>query len=315
MILKDRIYGTFKTKEPIVKELIESKQIQRLKKISQFGLPDKYYHIQGFSRYEHSIGVMILLNKLGANLEEQIAGLLHDISHYAFSHIADWTFGSQTNEDLQDSIHMQSFKKGEIHQILKKYGYKPDRIAKLENYKILDKEIPELCADRIDYSLREFKNHTTKKNLNFCLKSLITYNNEIIFTNKKAAQIFARTFIKCQIKHWAGYEAVCRYKIMADILKKALLRKIISKKYFLTDDWAVINKLLRSNDKDLVNGLQILKKKKINPKIVPQWKTLKKKFRYVDPKYLEDEKVYLLSKTDSTFADLIRNYKAKSFYN
>lgn len=35
---------------------------------------------------------MLLLRKLGASLEEQLASLLHDISTFAVSHVADWVF-------------------------------------------------------------------------------------------------------------------------------------------------------------------------------------------------------------------------------
>lgn len=138
MRIQDKIYGTYTIEKPVILKLIQSKPVQRLKKISQFGLPDKYYHIKGFSRFEHSIGVMILLKNLGASLEEQVAGLLHDISHYAFSHVADWVFGHQQNEDLQDSIHASAFRNGEVYQILKKYGFKPTKnspIRKLSNFR------------------------------------------------------------------------------------------------------------------------------------------------------------------------------------
>jgi len=79
MLIKDKIFGKVKINEPVLLELLKSPPILRLKSISQFGVPDKYYHIKNFNRYEHSMGVMILLRKLGATPEEQIAGLLHDV--------------------------------------------------------------------------------------------------------------------------------------------------------------------------------------------------------------------------------------------
>ena len=58
MNIHDRIYGEFKITEPVLTELIESPAIQRLKGIHQFGMPQRYYPYPGFSRYEHSVGVM-----------------------------------------------------------------------------------------------------------------------------------------------------------------------------------------------------------------------------------------------------------------
>lgn len=73
--------------------------MQRLKGISQFRIPDKYYFKDNYSRFEHSIGVMVLLGKLGASQEEQIAGLLHDVSHKAFSHVYDWVVVDYSGSD------------------------------------------------------------------------------------------------------------------------------------------------------------------------------------------------------------------------
>jgi len=49
------------------------------------------------TRFDHSVGVMLLIRKLGAGsspasalLKEQVAALLHDVSHTAFSHVIDY---------------------------------------------------------------------------------------------------------------------------------------------------------------------------------------------------------------------------------
>ena len=103
-IINDEVYGKIEINEPILLELINSKEIQRLKNISQFGIPSEYYHMPSYSRYEHSMGVFLLLRKLNVDLKEQIAGLIHDISHTAFSHVIDWVIGDSTQESFQDSV-------------------------------------------------------------------------------------------------------------------------------------------------------------------------------------------------------------------
>lgn len=47
MIVQDIIYGSFEINEPVLIELINSKPIQRLKGIAQYGLPDEYYPLAG----------------------------------------------------------------------------------------------------------------------------------------------------------------------------------------------------------------------------------------------------------------------------
>ncbi len=64
MNINDRVYGRTIIQEPILIELINSKPIQRLKGINQAGASQ--YAIEGktVTRYEHSLGVMILLREL-----------------------------------------------------------------------------------------------------------------------------------------------------------------------------------------------------------------------------------------------------------
>lgn len=55
--------------------------------------------------YDHSMGVFVILRARGAPLEEQIAGLLHDVSHTAFSHVGDWVYGKENQDkDYQNDV-------------------------------------------------------------------------------------------------------------------------------------------------------------------------------------------------------------------
>src|SRR3989344_8664366 len=98
MNTKDSVYGDEEIKEEVLIELINSKPFQRLKGISQQGMPRELWFTHVNSRYEHSIGVLIILRRLNAGLEAQVAGLLHDVSHTAFSHVVDWVFGDPLKE-------------------------------------------------------------------------------------------------------------------------------------------------------------------------------------------------------------------------
>ena len=165
MKIIDIVYGKEEINEPILIELINSAPIQRLKGVSQFGIPDEYYHKKGFSRFEHSIGVLILLRRLNAKLEEQVAGLLHDVSHTAFSHLIDWVIGDPSKEDYQDKTLLKTLEETEISQILKKYGFSPKKIAGIEKFFLLEQRAPNLCADRVDYTLREIASHSREDSI------------------------------------------------------------------------------------------------------------------------------------------------------
>lgn len=75
MLISDKLYGNFEIEKVLI-ELIESKPIQRLKGIHQGGASYLVNENWNVTRYEHSIGVMFLIRKLGGSIEEQIAGLL-----------------------------------------------------------------------------------------------------------------------------------------------------------------------------------------------------------------------------------------------
>ena len=131
MKIEDRVYGEEKIEEEVLIDLINCRPVQRLKGLAQYGLPDEYYHKKNFSRYEHSLGVLVFLRRLGANSTEQIAGLLHDVSHTAFSHIIDWVIGNPEKEDFQDKNHNNIIKNSEIPQILEKYNFDFNEVSEI----------------------------------------------------------------------------------------------------------------------------------------------------------------------------------------
>jgi HD superfamily phosphohydrolase len=311
MKINDKIYEEVNVEEPVLLELLKSPSVLRLKNISQFGVPDKYYHLKNYSRYEHSIGVMILLKKLGATLEEQVAGLLHDVSVLAFSHVIDWVFanGRDGVEDYHDSIHQRFLKRTEIPKILKKFDFALERIANEKNFSLLEKKIPDLCADRVDYALREFKlwlNPTLVRN---CIKGLINYNGEIVFNNQKDAFDFATNFLELQTQHWGGYQGMMRYHLFSEALKIALTTNILSDKDFYKDEPFVLNKVEKDKNRRIKEILLILKKE--DPKDIKNnlGKRIIKKFRYVDPKIISNGQLVKLSKIAPKFQAVIDRHK------
>lgn len=280
----------------------------RLKSIAQYGVPDKWYHLKGYGRYEHCVGTMLLLKTLDVELKEQIAGLLHDVSHTAFSHVVDWVIGDEAKEDYQDKIHKEIILKSEIPDILNKYGFDAKEISELEKFTHLEQPIPFLCADRIDYTLRDAL--FDKKDLIISIvNSLTSFNNKIVFKDRTLAKIFGLEYLKCNQEHWGGIQAVIRYRIFGNVLKEALKKDIISEKDFLKTDDYVIKKIESSEDTNILsklNSLLNLKFKEVtnNPDIEG-----KKKMRYIDPTILVNNKVCQLSEIDKEYLENINRYK------
>nr|WP_315398881.1 HD domain-containing protein [uncultured Sphingobacterium sp.] len=152
MMVSDIFYGNFEL-EDILCELISSESIQRLKNVHQGGAIFLVSPHVDHSRYEHSIGVMLLVRKLEGSLEEQIAALLHDVSHTAFSHVIDYVL-QHKGEDYHEQIFETVIGKSMIPNILAKYGFSTSLLDD-PKHTLLEMPLPALCADRIDYTIRD----------------------------------------------------------------------------------------------------------------------------------------------------------------
>ncbi len=316
MEINDIVYDYNVIEDELVLDLIKSEQFQRLKGICQQGVP-KGYMAQDqpdYSRYEHSIGVMLALKRLNAPIEEQVAGLLHDVSHTAFSHLVDYVFGTGVKEAYQDSIHSRFFEDGsELSDILKKHSIDPKRISNPELYPLLEREQPEMCADRLDSTLRYFA-HTGKSDfVASILSSVKKSGNTIIFDSFNTAREFALRHIKV----WNGvlggygerdYEMRIRWYILGSTLTYAIKQGIIKKEDFDYSDSYVMEKLEASNNKKILEMLEVLKgalEFEISdhaPKV-----TLFSKFRYVDPIYSNEKGERRVSDTDPSFRELVKD--------
>lgn len=121
-------------------------------------------------RYEHSIGVMNMLRRHGASVEEQLAGLLHDAGHGPMSHWAEDVNGKlperllevnleHEDHEFHEKLLEKRVRRSQLSEEFEKFNsisldqviedYKNDRFGLLEASK------PDICGDRWDYFIRE----------------------------------------------------------------------------------------------------------------------------------------------------------------
>lgn len=110
-----------------------------------------------FSRYDHCLGVWALIRRFNGSTEEQLAGLYHDISHTAFSHVADVLFQKNHKEvehSYQDNIHLWFIENSSANLLCQKYNLNIQSLnPDLPCYTMLETPLPDMCADRIEYNL------------------------------------------------------------------------------------------------------------------------------------------------------------------
>lgn len=288
MVISDIIYGEFEV-DKVLEELILSKPVQRLKGVHQGGASYLVNEKWNITRFDHSIGVMLLIKKLGGTVEEQIAGLLHDVSHTAFSHVVDFVFDNVA-EDYHEKIYSNVIKNSEIPSILSKYDYNYKEILFDESkWTLLEQSAPELCADRVDYTLRDMfeYGHISFEEVQDFLSNLIVIDGKMYLQSIDIAEWFVNTYYKEVIDFFMDPLNIYGNDILAKTLKLSLAKKLISIDDFLCEDEEVINKIKSSKDNE-VQGL--LKQLHQNVHVIEDRTDYdlhrKNKIRLIDPSIL-----------------------------
>ena len=293
MIISDVLYGEFKV-DKVVEELILSRPVQRLKGIHQAGASYLMNEKWNVTRFDHSVGVMLLVKKLGGSVEEQIAGLLHDVSHTAFSHVIDYVFDNR-NESYHEEIFSFVVKNSEIPAILSKYGYNyEDILLDDSKWTLLERSAPELCADRVDYTLRDMYTYgyISFEEVQSFLADVIEVDGKMVLQNIEVAEWFTETYYKEVIDFFMKPMNIYGNDMLAKTLKLALHKKVIHADDFLLEDDELIVKLQQCNDLEVEALLR-----KIHPNVeVKEDRNdydlhLKNKVRLIDPPLLREGEV------------------------
>ncbi|NCD70131.1 HD domain-containing protein [Mucilaginibacter agri] len=243
MIVTDKIYGSFRI-DPVLAELVNSAPVQRLKNIHQGGAIFLVNPAINHTRYEHSIGVLYLVKLLGGGLGEQIAALLHDVSHTAFSHVADYVF-DHNDEDYHETIFDEVINQSEIPAILRKYGLNSEFLFK-QDYAILEQPLPQLCADRVDYTLRDLFNAglISLRDIQRFLPELTLQDGKMVVRSEAAGQWIKDKFTQLNNEYFKKPEHVYANLMMAELLREALANNLLQKTELLNNDLEVLNKLV-----------------------------------------------------------------------
>lgn len=304
----ETFYGDVDVTEPMLLEIIKSPTFQRLKKIHQYGIA--YYdgsYTEEYTRYDHSLGVFAILRLKGCSVNEQAAGLLHDISHTVFSHVGDWVFFREYQEkDYQNFIFKQFIQKTELKGILEKHGLMVDQIVPIkEFFPALEQPLPNLCADRIDYNIQGafHKKYLTKEETRGLIDNLEFNNGRWVCHNPKLMAKVVRFSLYMTVNSWGGAENHVSSRWLADAILKGVEIGLITEDdiHFGTDD-AVWQKLCGSKDPFIVLRIRAIFNKHEFFQLVENEKdaddVIKSKFRGIDPYVLWKGKVVRLTSID-----------------
>jgi HD superfamily phosphohydrolase len=240
----DRVYGAVAIDEPRILELIACPTFQRLKGVRQAGPSAFAFPFKTVSRYEHSLGVYLLLGRLGAGRRERVAGLLHDISHTAFSHAVDFVFSSQ-EQDHHEELKPVFLERPDVVAALAELGFAPADFFDDSVYPLLERPLPWLCADRLDYFLRDGMacNVMSRGDADRVLAHLVVIDRTIVFDDADVARTAARLFAVMNRDWWASGTESYIYNEFADALREAFRLGRLTRADLYEDDAHVLDRL------------------------------------------------------------------------
>lgn len=319
MIYQDKIYGQINIDEPLIQELINSKTLARLKKVNQYGASFYRFSHLLTTRFEHSVGVYYLLKKFNASLEEKAAGLLHDVPHTAFSHVIDFVFGNGENSSFHEQFHEYFLHGSDAIKILAKHKIDWHYLYEMHRYKLLDRDLPDLCMDRLDYFFRDMytDKYIDKKEINLILDNLVRFENYLAFRDKKIAKITARKFREGNDRLWCNPMQATLYRLFAGVLKIALFDNVITFRDLFSTDDLVYEKLLKSKHSNVLKRLKQIKNLKVQEDPDNFDYHVQTKIRVIDPYVLQKDKLVRLSVLDPIFHKENQDYlasKREGFY-
>jgi hypothetical protein len=294
----DRVYGEVHVDDPGVLALIASPTFQRLKGIKQAGPSAFAYEFKTVSRYEHCLGVYLLLGRLGADRRERVAGLLHDVSHTAFSHAVDFVVSNE-EQAHHEELKPMFLRRPDLVRALAEMGYAPEEFDDDARYPLLERPLPWLCADRLDYFLRDGLacGVVSVETAARILEHTVVLKGTIAMTDTSVAREAAALFAEMNRDWWASPAESFIYNEFADALREALRLGFLMKTDLYEDDAHVLACLHEAHSPVIEEKLAHITRFRPEltegyaPKVIP-------KNRWIDPPVVVGRTVVRLSEID-----------------
>lgn len=171
-VFRDPVHNYITVNHPVIYDLINSKEFQRLRRVKQVSTTVFTFHGAEHSRFSHCLGVYEIARRVteifdakfpeiwdsNENLLTMVAALLHDVGHGAYSHTFEKLFDTDHEAITQKIITSPDT---EVNAILR--GVSPDfpeNVASVINHTYHNKQVVQLISsqidcDRMDYLLRD----------------------------------------------------------------------------------------------------------------------------------------------------------------
>lgn len=207
----------------------------------------------GVSRYDYSIGVSLITYHFTHDKHATVAALLHDIATPVFAHVIDFLNNDyEKQESTEAETKKMIFNSRELQKIFLKYEIDINLIYDYHKYPIADNESPKLSADRLEYTLANayYYNFLSVEQIKSIYYDLIINDkkDEIIFKSKDKAIMLTKVMFQCSRVYTSDENRYCM-EYLANLLKTALTKKLITQDDLYTNESSVIKNICK--DKEL----------------------------------------------------------------
>ena len=144
---------------PFLRELAETPEMRRLRNVGmncgcEYTDFPRFRKLAPYFRFDHSVGVGLIVWHFTKSPSQAAAGLLHDIATPVFAHVVDFLNGDHLRQESTEARTAELIDRSpEIRRILQREGLTVSQVADYHDYPIADNDTPRLSADRLEYSL------------------------------------------------------------------------------------------------------------------------------------------------------------------
>ena len=259
----DELWQLYSNEMPdFIRLLSETPPMQRLKKIGMnCGCEYVALHrddmCRRYTRFEHSVGVALIVWHFTEDVKQAIAGLFHDISTPAFAHVVDFLNGDHLTQESTESRTAEMIDNSpEIQAILSGLALTTADVSDYHLYPIADNASPQLSADRLEYTFGNFIQYGVCgiEDITRFYRALSAGTNEqgqpeIIFSDRTIAEEFALRSMKCSYVYISDSDRFTM-QYLAEVLKTAIGSKALTIDDLYTTEERVIRKLQKNRIND-----------------------------------------------------------------
>ncbi|MGL5379320.1 HD domain-containing protein, partial [Clostridium sp.] len=210
--------------------------------------------------------------------------------------------------DYHERIFNDVIENSEIPKVLNKYGYDYKSILEDEKkWTILEKSAPDLCADRVDYTLRDMLSCevTNKKEIDEFLKDITVEDGNIAMKSLEKAEWFVDLYYKEVIGFFMNPLAIYSSHKLSNALRISLENNELKYDDLLKTDDEVLYILKSSNLKEVKELIESIN---YNVKVIENKDDydihIVNKLRTIDPLVIIDDKICRASEKSSFIKEL-----------